>query len=134
MAIKGIDIQKIIEENKTKNKSVNNNQPDKVPGILSMANNPMVQMAIKNIPKKYKVMILMAFVFIVIGIGSTVYDIVQSIRMYPMISLKSISGIIGLSFSMSTIIRIAKNKAKALRIIITILADTAILYWIIFFG
>lgn len=134
MGIKGVDIGKIMEENKKNAKPGINKPVDKTGGILAMANNPMVQMAIKNIPKKYKVMILLAFVFVVIGIGSTVYELVHVIRFYPMILIKSIGGIFGLSFFVNTIYKVIKNQAKVFRIILTVLVDSVILYWIIFFG
>lgn len=133
MGIKGQDIQKILEENRKKAKPKQNVETDKSGGILAMANNPMVQMAIKKIPNKYKVLILLAFVFVVIGIGSTVFGLITMIRLYPLILFKIIGGIFGGSLFANTIYKVAKNKAKALRIIFTIIADSAILYWIIFF-
>ncbi len=134
MGIKGVDIQKIIEENKKKVKPNHNSETDKSGGILAMANNPMIQMAIKKIPNKYKILILLAFVFVVIGIGTTVYGLIQSIEFYPMIVLKSIGAILGFLYFVNTIYRVTKNTAKAVRIMLTIIVDSAILYWIIFFS
>lgn len=132
MGIKGVDIKQIIEESKKNKKNVNTNTEKEGGGILSMANNPMVQMAIQNIPKKYKVMILLAFVFIVIGIVSTVLWTISAFQLYPVISLKVIGAVVAVALFISTVYKVAKNKAKAIRVVLTILIDALILYWIIF--
>lgn len=132
MGIKGVDIGKILEENRKRNKSGNNEKGKDAGGILSMANNPMVQMAIQNIPKKYKVLILLAFIFIVVGIVSTIGWIMSAFAWYPVISLKVLGGIVALVLFMNTVYKVYVNKVRIIQVILSILIDALILYWIIF--
>lgn len=81
----GIDLDKVIQEEDKKNKNKNKNKistPDQKQSgnsLMSMANNPMVQGIIKNIPNKYKAMIMVAFILILVGAGTTIYGIVNGI-------------------------------------------------------
>lgn len=66
-------------------RAVSNPKPDKNKGaheqskkssgssFMSMAKNPMVGMAVQALPKKVKVIIVMAIIMMLVGFGTTVY-------------------------------------------------------------
>lgn len=83
---KGVVIPLVFEENK-KGKM----------DLLAFAKNPMVQMAAKAMPLKVKIIIALAVLMLLVGIGTTVYWIAIQVMKIPVstVTIDNIFGIIG---------------------------------------
>lgn len=101
-----MDISHLLEKEVKKNGGKNLTISKK--GVLDMANNPMISMALTNMPAKYKTLIFLAFIFLIVGAISSVYWVVEAFGWYPKESLLTTAGIIALY----VIGRIRKNLKK----------------------
>ena len=87
-----IDISELIKKQPTKNQAKNVKISKK--GLFDMAENPMIAMALNNMPGKYKAMIFFAFVFIIVGAISSVYWVAEVFAYHPSESLIGSAAII----------------------------------------
>lgn len=137
--IGGIDIAKLLQDNQKKNapKKGNQKQEEKKSGIVGMANNPMVQMAIKKIPAKYKAMIMLALGFIIIGIGTMVYAVVELVKNYQQhyLAIDIVIAPILLSHLIYSLTVTLKKSAKKglISFLINFVIEIAFAYWIFFY-
>lgn len=79
-------LNELLEEEAKKNKNkpgkrnTGNANNEKQNALMGMASNPMAQALIKQIPTKYKVMIMLAVAMMLVGAGTTVYGLVELIK------------------------------------------------------
>lgn len=85
MKFDDIDVEKIIKQQGKNSDKKGSGKPSSK-GLMDLAGNPLISMAIQNIPNKYKAMIVLAVLFIIVGIGTTIYGIIQLTMINPQIA------------------------------------------------
>lgn len=77
--------------------------------INGLASNPMVGMMVNSIPAKYKLLIVLAFLFMIFGMASAIYLLYLLAMKYETISIITLASLIVLWIISSTIKKIKKG-------------------------
>lgn len=105
-----IDISKLLEKS-TKKAGAKNVSISKK-GIFDMASNPMISMAIQNMQGKYKLLIFMMIIFLLVGVVSSAYWVGYAFVYHTNKSLLTSAAVISLLVIRRIIKNIKSKKTK----------------------